>query len=66
MATFLCKTCKKKRQVHSSAPNSNTCIRCKFVANRVILLKVFDTIMGQPDMKLFIAELKEWYPSEPG
>lgn len=61
MATFLCKQCTKQRPVTPSAAGTNTCIRCKLFYNKVLLLRCFNSITDQQDMKEFRTEMEQWY-----
>lgn len=61
MATFLCTKCKKNRQVVHPAPNQKFCMRCKLHINKVLLLRCFNAIVDQDDMKEFKATMEQWY-----
>lgn len=61
MSLFLCKLCKRNRRVHPSDPRTNTCMRCKLFYNKPILLKAFNAIISQPDMKAFDTAMEQWF-----
>jgi hypothetical protein len=58
---FLCHTCKLQQPLVPNAPNTNSCLRCKLKLNKVLLLRCFDAITSQDDMKTFKAEMETWY-----
>ena len=61
MPIFLCKQCKKRRKIGTKRDTTSLCMRCSLTFNKPLLLRCFTSIVEQPAMKTFKAEMEQWY-----
>lgn len=57
---FLCHVCKKSRPTVTDI-KTNSCFRCRLKGNKVFLMRCFDSIVVQPQMKEFKGDMETWY-----
>jgi len=60
-STFFCCVCRKERPLVPATPNTKSCFRCKLKSNKVLLLRVFEAMVTQEQMKEFRGEMEVWY-----